>query len=69
MAHKNAQSSMCELLKAISPGMHTVQALPNPPSLPTFLMSLFFMYLRIFKLIIGNLEESYFFVTNTAELG
>lgn len=69
LIHKNVQVSMCRLLKAIPPGIHTVQAVPNPPSLPTFLMSLFFMYLLIFKLAIGNLERSYFFLSNMAKLG
>lgn len=69
LENKNVQVGMCRLLKAIPPGMHTVQAAPNPPSLPTFLTSLFLMYLLIFKLVIGNLERSYFFLSNMAELG
>lgn len=63
LVHKNMQVGMCGLLKPIPPGMHTVRAGPNPPSMPTFLMSLFFMYLLIFIPVIGNLEQSYFYQT------
>lgn len=66
LVHSNVQAGTRGLLKAISPGMHTVQAVPNPPSLPTLLGSLSFMYLLIIKSVTGIWG---LFLSNRAELG